>query len=321
MGRLSYIVETNGENGVRVEYRELDYVPQNVVWDASNTFSDNVSIPDAESSDSPEFIRVSDGGGYSFYRRMVVMPPKSATFSLYLLVDGTVSSFTYDVFGSFLLTDIEGQSISVSSKTNTSGGDREATVSMTDDVYGETLQIPIYQEYEPIHLILVSYEYENMDDEGDGDIMGTSFEHTFHWLTQKTSPDKETLSVEVAASGPRNGFIVRDVSEYAYAGELDSNYIVSQGDGSVYETTQSCDGGVTITVSEPVAFDDVTQAVFKKVKYSNDLKVVRDGRFVRITNYGRCFLQDDAYYVVTLANVDDLHDTCSITIRYENEAF
>lgn len=319
MPRLSYIVETNGENGVRLDYLELNYVPQNVVWDESNTFPDDASIPDVDDTDSPEYIKVSDNGGYIFYRRTVVMPAKSATFSLYLLVDGTQSSFTYDVFGSFLTTELGGQSLSVSSKTNVSGSDREATISFTDDMYGETLQVPVAQEYEPIRLMLVSYEYEDMYGDGEGDIMNTSYEHTFHWLTQKTSPDKETLSVEVAVSGPRNGFIVRDVSEYAYVSELNPNYIVSQGDGGVYETTQSCNDGETVTVSEPVVFDTLTQSVFKKVKYNNDLKIVRDGRFVKITNYGRCFLQSDAYYVITLANVDNLHDTCSITIRYENE--
>ena len=319
MSGLSYIVETNGENGVRIEYRILDYIPQNVVWDGTNTFADVSDLPDAEESESPEYARVSVNGGYDYYRRMITLPSKSASFSLYVLSDGVRVPFTCDVFGVFLTVEPDGGSFLVSSKTNVSGFDRQSTISVTDNLYGATLQIPVLQDYTPIRMALVSYTYENMDSNDNGEINTDEFEHTFHWLTEKTSPSKETLEVEVAVSGPRNGFIIRDISEYAYAGELDENYVVSANDSGVHELAQVCDNGSLATVSEPVVFDELAQAVFKKVKYGNDLKIARDGRLVRITNYGRCFLQEDAYYVITLSNVDDLDDICKIKIRYESD--
>ena len=58
---------------------------------------------------------------------------------------------------------------------------------------------------------------------------------------------------------------------------------------------------------------------YTKTKYNGDLKIVNDRSTIEITNYGRCFLDIDAYYVITLANVDNLNETCTITLRYENE--
>lgn len=319
MSGLSYIVETNGENGVRVEYRILDYTPQNVVWDENNTFADASGFPEADAFNSPEYVRAGVNGNYSYYRRMITLPAKSVSFSLYVLSDGVRIPFTCDIFGTFLSALQQGGSFLVTSKTNTSGFDRDSTVSVTDSIYGVTLQIPVRQEYTPIRMALLSYAYENIEGSNEGDINSDEFEHTFHWLTDKTSPNKETLEIEVAVSGPRNGYVVRDISEYAYAGEIDENYVVSLNGGGVYETTQVCYGNGLLTSSEPVVFDQITQSIFKKVKYDNDLKVVRDGRFVRITNYGRCFLQEDAYYVITLSNVDDLDDTAKIVVRYESD--
>ena len=319
MSNLSYIVETNGENGVRLEYHILDYVPLDVVWDGTNTFPDGADLPDVEDADSPEYVRRMEGSEYAYYRRVVFMPSKSATFSLYILSDNTPVEYSYDAYSSFLELFRQGDALLVVSRTNVSGDDLNGVISVVSNLSGETLTVPVFQEYDPIRMRLLTYVYENMDGDGNGIINDVTFEHTFHWLTQKTSPDKETLEVEVWASGPRNGFIIRDVSEYAYVGELDESYVYSTTSNSYYQTVQTCDGGNLLMVSEDVIFDTQCQGVFKKVRYNNNLKVVRLGNSVKITNYGRCFLQDDAYYVVTLANVDGLKETASIIIRYASD--
>ena len=319
MANLSYIVETNGENGVRLEYHLLDYVPLDVVWDGTNTIPEGSELPDVEESDSPEYVRRMENGAYSYYRRVILMPSKSATFSLCILSDETLVEYSYDAYSSFLTLFRQGDALLVTSRTNVSGDDLNGVISVVSNLSGETLTVPVFQEYGPIRMRLLTYEYENMDGDGNGIINDVTFEHTFHWLTQKTSPDKETLEVEVWASGPRNGFIIRDVSEYAYVGELDESYVYSTTSNSYYQTVQSCDGGNLLMVSEDVIFDTQYQGVFKKVRYNSDLKIVRGGNSVKITNYGRCFLQEDAYYVITLANVDDLGETASIAIKYESD--
>jgi hypothetical protein len=319
MPGLSYIVETNGENGVQIVYRLLDYVPQNVVWDSDNTFPESSDLPDAELPESPEYVRRMEDDEYAYYRRAISMPPKSATFSLFVLSDGTHVEYAYEVYNSFLTVFHQGDALLVKSTTNVSGDGKNGVISIVPNLDGNTLSIPVFQEYEPVRIMLLSYSYENMDGDGCGNINGMVFEHIFHWLTSKASPEKETLEVEVLSTGPRNGYIIRDVSEYAYLGEMDETYVYSESDGKYYRIVQLCEGGDIVTKYEEVIFDAATQSVYKKVRYNSDLKVVRDGNFVKITNYGRCFLQNDAYYVITLSNADDLSETASITIRYKNE--
>jgi hypothetical protein len=319
MAGLSYIVETNGENGVQIAYRLLDYVPQDVVWDSSNTFPESSELPDAELYESPEYVRRMEEGEYAYYRRVVLMPSKAATLSLFVFSDGTRVEYAYEAYSSFLTVFRQGDALLVKSRTNLSGDDRNGVISVVSNLDGNALAIPVFQDYEPVRIMLLSYSYENMDGDGNGVIEGASFEHTFHWLTSKASPEKETLEVEVLSTGPRNGYIIRDVSEYAYVGEMNESYLYSESDGKYYQIVQICEGGDIVMKSEEVIFDAATQSVYKKVRYNSDLKIVRDGNIVRLTNYGRCFLQDDAFYVITLSNADDLSETASITIRYENE--
>jgi hypothetical protein len=319
MAKLSYIVETNGENGVEITYRLLDYVPQDIVWDSGNTFEEDEDLPDAEQFESPEFVRRMESDEYSYYQRVISMPPKTASFSLYVLSDGVRIDYDFTIYSSFLIAFRQGASIIVRSKTNVSGSDRNGTISIVSNLSGQTLVIPIFQEYEPIRMYLLNYSYENMDGDGFGEINTTTFEHTFHWLTEKTSPSKETFEVEVLSSGPRNGYIIRDVAEYAYAGELDSTFVYSPTSENYYQTVQTCEGDILLMVDEEAIFDVQNEGVYKKVKYNSDLKIVRDGNLVRITNYGRCFLQNDAYYVITLSNVDDLREFASIVVRYVSD--
>lgn len=316
MANLSYIVETNGENGVTVLYHILDYIPQDVVWNSTNTIQEGSDLPDPVLSVSPEYVRRMENGLYVYYRRVIFMPSKSATFSLYVLSDEAHVEYTYESYSSFLTLFRQGDALLVKSKTNVSGDNLNGVISIVSNLSGETFIIPVIQEYTPVRMRLLSYTYEGVDGEENGTINDVSFEYTFNWLTSKTSPDKEILEIEVLSTGSRNGYIIRDVSEYVYAGELDSSYTVSGTTGNYYHTTQTCDGENILMVSEEVIFDTLTEGVYKKVKYNSDLKIVKNKNFLKIINYGRCFLQDDAYYVITLSNVDDLNENVNIIIRY-----
>lgn len=317
MGRLSYSIETNGNNGVSVLYYKLDYTPTSVVWDTSNTFEENEDLPDPEDADNPEYVRRIENGEYAYYRRAISLPSKSSSFYIYVLMDGAVSEFSYEAYGSFLNLVMDGDGVFATSRTNVTGEDRNCNISVTSNINGEILQIPVMQAYDPVRLRLMTYEYENMDGDGEGTINDVTFEHTFHWLTKKTSPEKETLSVSVWASGPRNGYVISDISEFAFAGELNDSYVCTNG--GYFQNVQSCVGGSLVMDTEEVVFDTQFQGVFKKRKYDNDLKITRNGNTIDITNYGRCFLQDDAYYIIELSNVDDLREKATIVIRYESE--
>lgn len=321
---LSYVIETNGENGVRLVYLPIGYAPSSVhQWENGvNSFASEEPLPDADSQDAPTYVRRWNGDGWNYYRRTVVMPSKSAAFMLSVLVDGSEHNggFTYDVFSSFMDTAMDGGLVSVTSRTNLDVSDREGTISVTDNTYGELLQVYVLQERTPIGLALATYRFIGLNGEDSGSISTHgSFSYTFHWLTPKTSLDRESLEVTVAVTGPRNGFIVRDVSEYAYEGELDGNCVYSTETGKYYKIRQRCVDGGLETVYDEIVFDPDAQAVYSKVKYGNDLNIVKSGDVVTITSYGRCFLQDDAYYIITLSNVDDLETSCEIIIRYDSE--
>lgn len=320
MAALTYIIETNGENGVYIQYHQLDYTPQDVVWDYGNTYSEGSVLPDAGLSVSPEYVRRLEDGVYAYYRRVVVMPSKSASFSLYVLRDEVPVEYIYEDFSSFLMLFRQGNGLLVKSKTNVSGDERNGVISIKCNIGGETLIVPVVQEYTPIRIRLLSYEYNGFEYEGSGLIDDVIYEHTFHWLTSKMSPDKETLEIEIASFGPRNGYIIRDISEYAYVGGVDDTYVVSGTTGKYYQTKQSCDGGNILMVADEVIFNTSSSGIYKKVDYKNDLNVIRDGKILKIVNYGRCFLQEDAYYVITLSNVDDLRETATIIVRYEDDS-
>lgn len=53
------------------------------------------------------------------------------------------------------------------------------------------------------------------------------------------------------------------------------------------------------------------------IKYDNGLKLTKVGtNKLRITNYGRVFLQDDVYYTITLYHKNNPRSTAQIVIRY-----
>lgn len=318
MSNMSYIVETNGENGVNLYYNLLDYTPQEVVWDSENTIPEGSDLPDAELPVSPEYVRRMENEEYKCYRRTIFMPSKSETFSLYPLVDGTLAGYTYEQYSSFLTVSRQGEALLVKSSTNVFGGNRNGTISILFNIGGENLFVPIVQDYQPVRITLLSYSYENIDMDDSGRIDDIIFEHTFHWLTAKTSPNKEALKIEVLSTGPRNSYIISDVSKYVYVGELNESYVVS-GVENYYQTEQLCEGDNVYMGLERVIFNPLTEGVYKKIEYNSDLKIDKNGSILSIINYGRCFLQDDAYYVITLSNVDDLDETASIVIKYQDE--
>ena len=325
MSHVSYIIETNGENGVYLEYVLLSYEPATITWvNGENSFGMGEPLPDVDTQSAPTYARRWNGDGWDYYRRTVKMPSKTTSFLLSVLIDGAENNggYVYDTFTSFFTTTPKGGLLEVVSKTNTSLGEREGTITIKDNQYGETLEVFVVQECTSIALSLISYTSYGMNGEQSGMVprpMSLSFPHTFYWLTEQTAFNKETLSVEVGAMGPRNGYIILDISKFVYDGELDESCVYSMETGKYYKTLQRCTNGGLETVSEEIIFDNTTQAVYTKVRYTNDLTVVKNGNYVNITSYGRCFIEDDAYYVITLANVDDLETTCEIVLRYTND--
>lgn len=313
---VSYIIETNGENGVIMEWYPISYEPVSIVWeDGVNSFLDTGSFPSSESVDSPDYVRAGNDS-YEYYRKAVKMPSKTASFVLSVLIDGSEGNggFYYDSFTSFFSITRNGDVLNIQSKDNAYDIERNGVIKITSNQYDETIEVFIVQEHTPIQLRLLSYTTE----EDTFLINDITFTHTFDWLTGKETPEYEEVNVEVLAMGPRSEFIVKDIEKYVYDGNMDSRYIYVNETGKYYETLQKYINGGFQTVLEEVFFNEDTQGVYKKIKYENDLKIVKNKNGLKIVNYGRCFLQDDAFYIITLANVDDLNLTNRITIKYRS---
>lgn len=321
MSRLSYIIETNGDNGVVPDYRIVVEEPEGVSWvDGANSFPSVQDLPDPSLYDSPEYVRVGTDIPYSYFARKIVMPAKAASFMVSVISDGYESgAYQMQSHPSFVEVKEQGDMINCSSQTNKSMSAHEGNLVIVSNMYNESLTIRIVQEYTPLTLTLVSYTSEGVGGHSEGAIGSISYTHTFHWLTSISSIGEESVSVEVLATGPRNGFIVRDVSEYDYVGQLDDTFVYLASVSAYVETVQVCVDGGLETVQRPVLVDEDTGSVYRKAKYAGDLKVTKNGNTVTVKSYGRCFLEDDAYYVITLSNVDDLHDECKINLRYESE--
>ena len=319
---LSYIVETNGENGVRIEWRLTLHVPESVVWEHDvNSFTSLSDFPEADLASAPEYARNENGGAYEYYRRTIVLPSKMSSFLLSVLIDGAENNggYFYEPFAPFLSITKEANLLNIYSTTNVSKLIREGSISITSNQYGEILEVFIVQEFIPIQINLVSYVSNGVDGFDSGGINAQVFEHTFYWLTNINSPKSETIDIQVEAIGPRNGFILRSVEKFVYDGEISDRYTYSSIDNKYYETLQRCVNGGFETVREEVIYDSETENVYKKVTYNDDLKIIVTYSGITITNYGRCFLQPDAYYVVTLSNVDNLNVKSTIKILYKNE--
>ena len=319
---ISYVVETNGENGVNVVYYPLETPPHSIEWIIGvNSFGISQNLPDPEDYNSPEYVRKADFNGYMYFVRTIMLPPKSSSFLLSVLVDGTEQNgfFMYEVFGQRVDVKQYNGALMVSVPTNLSLENKYYTINLKASRYTETAEVHIVQEYTHLHLSLKSFVSSGLYGEDEGDINQLTYDHDFHWLTQKTSIDSENIKFFVKAIGPRNGFYVKRIKEYAYAGLLDWRFIYSPQTHKYYEIVQEFSGGELHRNYVEVIYNQYNGSVYREVNYNDDLKIEKFDDSIIVTNYGRCFMQDDAYYVITLANADDSNVTATITINYVSD--
>lgn len=317
MHTLSYYIETNNDE-IRLEYREIQYTPASVIWQNGVNAFRYLNQVDPEEVGSPEYVRIGLNE-YAYYKKYLIVPVRETTFSIHVLVDGSEdnTSFNYDVFSDFMTCTTCGSEIIVSTKTNNDLLPKNSSFTIKHNTgNADNLYISVYQDYTHVQLAFESYTAESFGEVATGTIQGLTFEHTFKWLTEKTSPSSEKLTLELLVIGPRNRFFVKSIEKYDSLGELDDTYVYSNG--GYFRVKQKYTDGEMVTYHDPVIVGD-NGLVYDDVRYENDLDIVVSGNNLVVTNYGRCFLSEDAFYVITLANSDDVTNVCTLTIRYENE--
>ena len=314
---ISYIIETN--DNVRLQYVEMAYTPYyHPEW--VHGINDFNSIGDVDPNEigTPDIVRISDGSIYRYYHKTLIVPCSTVNFRVSVLIDGLEgnNSFVYDGYNTFLKTRRVGSEIYTTVQKNKRNEERTAEISISyssDDTTNTVLRI--LQEPCNIKLKIISCEANNGNDTIVYPVASDTFEYEFDTLTSKSDVQKQSLKFTMDVHGVTNRFFVKSIREYVEVGEIDETY--KYMDGKYYRRQQRyVDGDFVTYYAEATVIDNIG---YQMKNYDKALYVdTPDNKTVIFTNYGRVFLENNAFYVITLANYDDINTTCQIKITYAN---
>lgn len=314
---IQYIIETDDD--VRLEYIESPYVPYfQPEWiEGVNDFN---SIDDADPNniDTPYLIRVSSSSGYAYYTKTLRLSWNTVNFRILILIDGAEgsNSFVYEGYNSFVKTKRVGSEIYATVQKNKHSESREAIINISycsDDTINTTLRI--LQEPCDIQLKILTCEINNGNDTVEYAVASDAFEYEFDTLTDKSDIQKQSLKFTMDVHGITKRFFVKSIREYVDVGEIDETY--KYMNGKYYRRQQRyIDGDFVTYYAEAVVIDNIG---YQMKNYDKAFHIeTPDNVTLILTNYGRVFLENNAFYIVTLANYDDINTTCQIKIKYAN---
>ena len=314
---IGYIIET--DNDVRLEYVQAEYAPYyQPEWvQGVNDFS---SITDVNPNEvgTPDLVRVTNGSDYTYYYKTLIVPWYTVNFRISVLIDGTEgnNSFVYDGYNSFVKTRRVGSEIYTTVQKNKHAEKREASITISyrsDDSVNTVVRIA--QEPCDIKLKILTCEVNNGDNTVEYPVASDTFEYEFDTLTDKSDVQKQSLKFTMDVHGVRNRFFVKSIREYVEVGEIDQTY--KYMDGKYYRRQQRyVDGDFVTYYAEAVVIDNMG---YQMKNYDKAFHVeTPNNNTVIFTNYGRVFLENNAFYLITLANYDDINTTCQIKITYAN---
>jgi hypothetical protein len=314
---ISYIIET--DDNVRLQYVEMDYAPYyQPEW--IHGINDFNSIDDVDPNEigTPDIVRIFDGSIYRYYHKTLIVPFSTVNFRVSVLIDGFEgnNSFVYDGYNTFLKTRRVGSEIYTTVQKNKRNEERTAEIRISyssDDSINTVLRI--LQEPCNIKLKIISCEANNGVETILYPVASDTFEYEFDTLTSKSDVQKQSLKFTMDVHGITNRFFVKSIREYVEIGEIDETY--KYMDGKYYRRQQRyVDGDFVTYYAEATVIDNIG---YQMKNYDKALHVdTPDNKTVIFTNYGRVFLENNAFYVITLANYDDINTTCQIKITYAN---
>lgn len=316
MHSIGYIIES--DENIRVEYVQEENEPYfQPEWvEGVNAFNDIMDV-DPYDAESPEMVRIGQNEPFSYYTKTLICGWTTTKFRICVTVDGMEgnASFRYDGYNTFIRTRRSSSDIYVTLDKNRTEEDRYGVITITHNSEPETVcNIKIKQEKCNLGLSFVSCTIEDgTNDAYEISIRSGSFEYVFEKLTdvQKTIP--QSLLFSIIPTGITNRFYVKNISKYAVIGEIDSTYIFSGG--KYYKDMPKISNGEYVTKRVEVkVFDNIA---YKPAEYDGAFEIsIKDNNTLLVRNYGRVYMEDDAIYVITLANYDNIKYTLEIVLRY-----
>lgn len=314
---IGYIIET--DDNVRLEYVQTSYTPYyQPVWEHGVNEFDDISDVDPNSVDTPYLVRVPNGVDYDYFLKTLRTPWSTTNFRIVVLIDGVEgnNSFVYDGYNSFVKTHRVSSEIYTTVQKNKYKTERDATITLSyrsDDGINTTIRI--LQEPCDIKLKILTCEINDGASIIEVPVASDSFEYQFDTLTDKSDYNKQSLRFTMDVHGVRNKFFVKCIKEYVEIGEIDQTY--KYMNGKYYQRQQRyVDGDFVSYYAEAVVIDNIG---YQLKTYDNAFQVeTPDNNTVIVSNYGRVYLENNAFYLITLANYDDINTVCEIKITYAN---
>lgn len=312
---LGYIIETDED--VALTYVETAYPPYyQPEWVRDVNEFDSIDDVDPNDVSTPELIRVQNGGGYTYYFKALRVPWNTVSFRISVLIDGVEgnSSFIYDGYETFVRARRVGSEIYTKIQKNKGKTERtsDIVISYRSDDSIQT-RVRIIQEACDVSLKILSCEVDEGNTSTEYPVDSNTFEYELKTLTEKTDAVKQSLKITMDVRGIRNRFFVKSIKEYAEVGEIDNTYVYM--DGKYYKKKQKyVDGDLVSYYSEAIVIDNMA---YQLKTYDNAFHVeMQSNNVVVFSNYGRVFLDNNVFYLITLANYDDINTTCEIKLTY-----
>lgn len=312
---IGYIIES--DDNVWIDYVHSDSIPYTQPeWvEGVNEFAD-ISQVDPYDYNTPVFVRVGDGNEWDYYFKTLHVPQTLTNFKISVLIDGVEgnTSFVYSGYNSFIQTKRVGSEIYTTVTRNNKKVERSGNIRInysSDTTCATTVYIT--QEACEISLNMVGCNVDDNGEESYIPINSKDFTYTFDTLTEKTDGWEQRLTFDMDIQGIHKKYFIKSIKQYVEVGDIDNTYTYI--DGKYYQRQQKLvnDGFVTYYAEVPV----IGNKAYRIKPYDKGLKtVIGTDKSFTITNYGRMFLEANAFYVVTLANYDDISDTCNITLYY-----
>lgn len=316
MHSIGYIIES--DENIRVEYVQEENEPYfQPEWvEDVNAFNDITDV-DPYDTESPEMVRIGQNEPFSYYTKTLICEWPMTKFRICVAIDGVEgnTSFRYDGYNSFIRTRRESSDIYVTLDKNKTEEDRYGVITITHNSEPETVcNVRIKQEKCNIGLSFLSCTIEDgTNDAYEMPIHTDSFEYTFEKLTDVQTPKKQSLSFSILPTGITNRFYVKNISKYAVIGEIDDTYTFSGG--KYYKDMPKMSNGEYVTKRVEVKVLD--NIAYNPAEYDGAFEIsIKDNNTLLVTNYGRVYMEDDAIYVITLANYDNIKYTLEILMKY-----
>lgn len=314
---IGYILET--DDNITLEYTQMEFAPYfQPEWEYGvNEFA---SISDVNPNDfgSPDLVRCPSGTNYLYYLKTLYVPWQTTSFRVSVVIDGVEgnNSFAYDSYIPFVKTKRVGTEIYCTVLKNKKKEERTGNLTInyrSDESVSTTINI--VQKPCEIELKLLSCMVNDGSNEREILIGSSSFEYQFDTLTDRTDCDKQSLVFELDIRGWRNKYFIKSVKEYFSVGEIDETYKLKNGK-YYHRETKLVNGEVVTYYNEALVIDNIA---YKYKNYDNGLSIkIDEDKKLRIANYGRIYMEENALYLITLANSDDINKTCTIKLTYAN---